>query len=146
MGRIPSIWSDDYSNPMRDYFVMSGGDFYDTYGVHQGETEFINGELYKVETTTKWMEYDGVADETSYEYSTTITKVNDTNGGSGFADGSDNLSITEAIVHYNYGGQETVDVCAQHGHLVSKMPNYSRGCKSLTGEPAFVGRQVGEAC
>lgn len=36
-------------------------------------------------------------------------------------------------------------VCAQHGHKVSQDTDYSRGCKSLTGElvkPAFVGRQA----
>ncbi|WP_168193975.1 hypothetical protein [Pontibacter sp. SGAir0037] len=30
---------------------------------------------------------------------------------------------------YRKGG-----VCAQYGHLVLKVSNYSRGCKSLTGE------------
>ena len=28
------------------------------------------------------------------------------------------------------------DVCAQYGHLISKISHYSRGCKSLTGKLA----------
>ncbi|ELR69155.1 hypothetical protein C900_05351 [Fulvivirga imtechensis AK7] len=59
---------------------MGGSDFTNKYGAHQSQTDFVNGELYVVETTTRWREYDGVADETSYSYETTFTKARGMDG------------------------------------------------------------------
>ncbi|ELR68104.1 hypothetical protein C900_00942 [Fulvivirga imtechensis AK7] len=59
---------------------MGGSDFTNKYGTHQSQTDFVNGELYVVETTTRWREYGGVADETSYSYETTFTKARGMDG------------------------------------------------------------------
>ncbi|ELR68593.1 hypothetical protein C900_00218 [Fulvivirga imtechensis AK7] len=82
-GYIPSrafgwandLWSGTAHESTRDYFLMGGSDFTNKYGAHQSQTDFVNGELYVVETTTRWREYGGVADETSYSYETTFTKA-----------------------------------------------------------------------
>jgi hypothetical protein len=80
-------WSDDNipGNPndqaIRDYYLLSGSEFEKKYGAHQSHTVIIAGSLYIVSNTTKWIEYDGVANEKSYTYETTFTKAG-TSGGS----------------------------------------------------------------
>ncbi len=73
------------SGTMYDYFMMSGSEFKKKYGVRQGSgAKLVNGQLYRVVTTTTYKEYDGVIDITSVRDKTEYFSLQ-TNGGDSWA-------------------------------------------------------------
>lgn len=87
--------------------MLNGSNFKKKYGAHQANTVFIAGNLYIVSNTTRWIEYDGVANEKSYTYETTFTKANPS-GQECRIDGDKVgfVGTVATIVDYGYTGNE----------------------------------------
>ena len=80
-------WSDQFSNPMRDYFLMNRNDFEAKYGINYSEVEFNNGELgyWMSDPSTTGSFADGTV--TINGKRDIFVAVNSENNGSGPGDG-----------------------------------------------------------
>jgi hypothetical protein len=128
-------WSDGNisGNPndqaIRDYYLLSGSEFEKKYGAHQSNTVIIAGSLYIVSNTTKWIEYDGVANEKSYTYETLFSKAIVQSSG-----GSDGGSVSGALGWAGVG----LGVVEEGANLVKSsqtvvVPVYNEAGKAIAG-------------